>query len=721
MRVIPILLFILFFHLTPKVQASTIIDSLKLALQNADHDTVVIRILDQISDAYAEDYKLLDSALIYAQQTYDKSLQLNYLRGKAWGAYNLAYSYDLNGNVKDALEYYEKAKLHYTEIGDEKWIAICMRGKGIAAYFQGDYGRSLEFYHEALAFAKEKKLLTQEANTLINLGVIYRIIENYEQAIDINLRNIELLKTLKDTTTLAKVYNNLGVIYTYQNQFEKALIYLDSCVEIYKLLKDSFNLGAVYITLGDTYLESGENLSKAHAYLYKGYQIMKRFDDNVFQSKALLYLGRTEIQEGRFTIARKYLEEGLHVLEGVEYDEIRRDISAELAKVCYSLNAKDDAYRYLEQSAILNDSINSKARIQYTEEMEVKYETEKKEREIVELNAQRTISELKLSAARRTTLMLVIALLLFSVLLIGLFRLYNEIKAQRNIISASLNEKEALLNNLEKAQKKIIQSEKMASLGQLTAGIAHEINNPNNFISTSAESLQMDMTELKPMLNFINDLKDEKDNESIRKIIAIRNKIDLPFIQKEIDQLLEGITEGAERTTEIVRGLKYFSHPGTTEKEEIDIHQSLDTVLRIMQGEFNGVAILTKVYGKIPKIRVMRNQLNQVFINLISNALDAIREKFDAQSGSLGQITITTGHKATEVFIAFKDNGTGIQPEEQQKVFDPFYTTKAVGTGVGLGLSISYGIIEEHQGRIEIVSEKEKGTEVIIWLPAVKT
>ena len=710
-------LFTFFICFTSQAQSTPFIDSLKLELNQALQDTARIQLLNQISEKYSDNYEQVDSAIVYAQLAYKEAIESEYLLGMSQGAYNLALSFDLAGKVKNALVYYEKARQHYTELGDKKWVSTCMRGKGIACYFQGDYGRSLQFYEEAVSYAQANNLKEEAASSMLNLGVIYRIIENYDRAIDLYEQNIVLQKEMEDSVTLAKVYNNLGVVYTYKNQLDSAITYLDSSIVIYTLLKDTVNLGAVYITIGDAYLEAGEDLSLARSYLKKGYAIMKVFNDNIYQSKALLYLGRVEEKTGNYSMARDYFLEGLHILEGSELDEIRRDINRELGNVQFQLGAYSDAYKRLDLSYAFNDSIMSKERLKYTEEMEVKYETEKKEREIIELNAEKTITELKLSAARKTTMILVGALVIFGLLLLGLYRLYEKIRIQRNIISKNLSEKEKLLTLLEKAQVKIIQSEKMASLGQLTAGIAHELNNPNNFIVTGTESLQTDMEELNPMLNLINELKDKNDQQKIQEIMALKDEIKLPLIQQEVSELLKGITEGVSRTSEIINGLKHFSHPGTTEKEAVDIQGSLDTILKIMYNEFKDAGTVLKQYEAIPIVPVMRNQLNQVFINLFSNAVDTIKNKFGSQAASKGKIIISTGQKEQEVYISVKDNGSGISTAEQSKIFDPFYTTKEVGNGVGLGLSISYGIIEEHGGRIELNSVLGDGSEFVVWLP----
>lgn len=707
------------FYLLPLLLSAnnTPTDSLKTTLHSTSNSTDRLVLLNEIAQAYADDYKLLDSAISYATQAHTLALQLENVEAKAEAAYTLAYAYDLKGKLKNALENYELARQYYSVVGNDTMVATAMHGKGVACYFQGDYGRSLEYYLDALSFERAHQLMEKEANTLLNMGVVYRILERYDEAVDIFQQNIKVRKQLQDSVNLAKAYNNLGVVFTYKKQLDQAVTYLDSSLHIYQQLNDSFYIANVFITLGDAYLEAGNNLDSARYYLANGYNIMRKIDDNVHQSKALLYLGQVELKDNNPAIAQTYFEEGLKVLEDSELDEIKRDILIELANALHSLGKDQNAYLRLKEAFDLNADILSEEKVRYTEEMQVKYETEKKERELSELNAEHTITQLKLSNSRRTTLLLSLGLFLLAGLLIGLYFLNKKIKAQRNLISQTLEEKEKLLEDLKKAQQRIIQSEKMASLGQLTAGIAHEINNPINFISANAQALQMDLEELKPLLETIEKIGEKDPRTAILALQSIRKKLDIPFLQEEMATLLEGIRSGSERTASIVKGLKNFSHPGKTTLEPVNLHQCIDTTLDIMQSEFKHKATVTKSYGNLPLVPAMRTQINQVLLNLISNAIDALKDYYPANEPPTGQIKISTGQQENKVFIKIQDNGPGIPGEHQEKIFDPFFTTKDVGAGTGLGLSISYSIIEQHGGNIEVQSEEGQGTTFTIWLP----
>ena len=241
------------------------------------------------------------------------------------------------------------------------------------------------------------------------------------------------------------------------------------------------------------------------------------------------------------------------------------------------------------------------------------------------------------------------------------------------------------------AQQQIIHSEKMASLGQLTAGIAHEINNPISFITSYTEAIQLNLKDIDPILKKVKTLGGKPAEVEIEEIQQLRDQIDLSYLQQEMGELLDGIHNGTKRTAEIVKSLKYFSHTGQGRKEKVDLLQIMDTTLDIMQSEFKQLTQINKAYQAIPLIPVEPGQFNQVFFNILSNAMDAIRSKYPPKQPPLGLITITTREEPEEVLIAIRDNGPGISTLVGTKVFDPFFTTKSVGAGAGLASPLVTG------------------------------
>ncbi len=268
-----------------------------------------------------------------------------------------------------------------------------------------------------------------------------------------------------------------------------------------------------------------------------------------------------------------------------------------------------------------------------------------------------------------------------------------------------------IIEKLKETQSQLIQSEKMASLGILTAGIAHEINNPLNFIYSGANILETDLQDLIKLLNTVSKINDKTiDKDKWAKDIKLQiSDCELHELIEIIPNTIKGIQTGVERTAEIVKGLSNFSRIEKKEKQIANIHEGIDSALLLLRNKYKNRIEITKNLGKIPSFKCFPSKLNQVFINILNNAIDAIKNE--------GEITISTILIENSVRIMIKDTGTGIKKEDLAKIFDPFFTTKEVGKGTGLGLSITFGIIKEHNGTINVNSEIGIGTEFTIKIP----
>ena len=274
------------------------------------------------------------------------------------------------------------------------------------------------------------------------------------------------------------------------------------------------------------------------------------------------------------------------------------------------------------------------------------------------------------------------------------------------------------LVDLKEAEMQLVESEKMASLGQLTAGIAHEINNPINFVTSNIRPLKRDVEMVIELLGQVEDIwtSDGSSEEKKSKIDRLKQDVDFDYLKTEIDYLLNGIADGSNRTAEIVKGLRVFSRLDEDDLKRADLNEGIDSTLVIVNNQINKTEVV-KNYGQIPEAECYPGKLNQVFLNIMSNGLYAIKSKFKDDKG--GIFTITTSTNDTHVIISFKDNGTGMTEDTKKKLFEPFFTTKEVGEGTGLGLSIAFNTIAKHNGTITVNSELGEGTEFVIEIPIV--
>ncbi len=285
------------------------------------------------------------------------------------------------------------------------------------------------------------------------------------------------------------------------------------------------------------------------------------------------------------------------------------------------------------------------------------------------------------------------------------------VKERTEDIQYQKDQLEKTIQELKATQAQLVQSEKMASLGQLTAGIAHEINNPVNFIASNVEALKLDFADLQTLLNRIDELPNcDNPQRCLEEINHLSNALDVTLLKTEIADLIGGVERGAQRTKDIVSGLRTFSRDNKDKFELANIHEGLDSTLIILGNKLKDRIRIKKEYGEIPEVYCQISKLNQVFLNIINNAIQAINE-------DEGLITISTKAIDQHVQVSISDTGPGMDEMTKKRIFEPFYTTKEVGKGTGLGLSISYGIVEHHRGKIQVESQAGKGATFILILP----
>jgi len=288
----------------------------------------------------------------------------------------------------------------------------------------------------------------------------------------------------------------------------------------------------------------------------------------------------------------------------------------------------------------------------------------------------------------------------------------RELNERNDALRRERDEQAALAKRLEQAHNQLLQAEKMASIGQLAAGVAHEINNPIGYVNSNLKTLDGYVDDLLAIISGYEAAEDELPHHRQGELSALKRQIDIGYLKDDVLAVLRESREGVDRVKKIVQDLKDFSHPDQGVFVWANLHRNLDSTLNIVANEIKYKADVVKDYGDLPDIECLPSQLNQVFMNLLVNAAQAM------PGDKRGTITIRTRRDGDEgACIEIADNGAGISSENLSRIFDPFFTTKPVGQGTGLGLSLSYGIVQKHQGRIEVDSLPGLGTCFRIYLP----
>jgi two-component system NtrC family sensor kinase len=289
-----------------------------------------------------------------------------------------------------------------------------------------------------------------------------------------------------------------------------------------------------------------------------------------------------------------------------------------------------------------------------------------------------------------------------------------EMEERRRALVALEHEKEEqriLIKKLEDAHNQLLQSEKMASIGQLAAGVAHEINNPIGFVGSNLRTLKSYIESLLQLLSVYETGEHliAGDPVLLEQITSLRAQADIGYLREDATALINESIEGTERVRRIVQDLRDFSRVESPDWQWADLHAGLEATLNVVWNEIKFKADIVRELGEIPLVECLPFQINQVFMNILVNAAQAIRDR--------GTITLRSGSSADQVWISITDTGQGIPPERIDRIFDPFFTTKPVGQGTGLGLSVSYGIVKKHGGRIDVDSQPDVGTTFTIRLP----
>ncbi len=650
--------------------------------------------------------------LLSSEKATDKS---KILKLKAGAYSSIANIYDEQGNYTEALKNNFAALKIREETKDKVGIAASYNNIGNIYAVQGNYPEALKNLFAALKIKEETGDKNSIANSYNNIGSTYYNHGNYTQALKYHLAALKMRQEIGDKRGISSSYNNIGIIHDDKANYPEALKYQFAALKIQEEIGDQQGIAFSYGNIGLVYMHEND-YDKALKYFSDYLKSSEEIEDNSGIADAYINIGNVYTKQKKNSDASLYLNKGLLLSKEIgSLDYIKNGYDG-LAKLDSAQGNFKQALEHYKLYINYRDSLFNEENTKKLVQSQMQYEFDKKEslakaaQEKKDVLAQREKNIQYFAIASLGILVLAVVIIAFIQ-----WRHNKQKQAANNLLAQQKTKLESTLSELQLTQAQLIQSEKMASLGELTAGIAHEIQNPLNFVNNFSE--------------VSNELLDEMKTEMVNN-----NKEQAIAIAADVKQNLEKINHHGKRADAIVKGMLQHSRLSTGHKEPSDINALAGEYLRLSyQGlrakdkSFN--ATITTDYDEtIEKINIIPQDMGRVLLNLYNNAFYAVKEKKKAAqpseeeipyeptvSVSTKKINSPSGVEGIEIHV--RDNGNGIPEKISGKIFQPFFTTKPTGMGTGLGLSLSYDIIKAHGGELKVETKEGEYAEFIVRLP----
>lgn len=690
-------------------QNQQLIDSLQLELKKHDatkleygknippfYDTIKVNLLFGLAKCYKDNnpsksIDLAHQSLLLAQQN-------NFKKGVG-NAFNLLGLITNNkGDLSGALDYFYKSLKIREEINDKSGLAFCYNNIGSVYLSMGNLPSALQNQITALKIREEINDKTAIAASYNNIGSIFMTQQNYSDALAYFYKALNINRETGNTTWEAINLQNIGSLYSRQNKYSEALKQFGLALKLLENTEDWYNLSGCYLNTGDAYFGL-MNYTKALEN-YKASSILtNKMGDNEGLSISKMSIGKVLAKQKEFKLAVELLNQALILAKEVGSLEVEKDCYKVLTEIDSANGNYGKALNHYKLYIAIRDSMYNAENNQKIAALQIQFNSEKKEQQIVLLNKDTEIRQKEISKKKTERNGFIGGFVL--VMMIGIVS-YNRYR-----VSQRANNKLLLtLAQLKQAQQQLIEQEKLASVGQLTAGIAHEIQNPLNFVinfSQISSELFVDINKTATVDERNEILTDLEDN--ITKIE--RHGLRAEGIIKNM--LLHDSNAGSEKQLTNINELCNEA-----------IHYSMQAML-IKYANFTCRQQLN--YDEnLPLIKVIRPDMLRVLVNLLNNALYTVNEKqlSNATLIFMPEVIIKTYMKNDNVYVEVTDNGNGIPDKIKNQIFQPFFTTKPTNHGTGLGLSISYDIVKSHNGTLSLGSSNANGTTFVLSLPTIQ-
>lgn len=663
-------------------------------------DTAWLNAINILAFNYAETNP--DSSLLLLKNHGSVCREANHIMGEAESYNNMGVTFYNKGDYTASIEILNQSLTLCKEKKFSELLPKVLNNLGLTAMAQGNYSKALQYYYDCLAAAEKVNDQRIAASAYNNIAIINYYQNKLDEA-ELNYKKfLDVSTQLHDTDGIVIANNNIGEVYLDKNEFAKAKEFFTTALTTATLAGRKRSMISANKNLGLLYFKTN-SLDLATRYFKQAAELALETGYKPSACVALTGLAKTLHKQGKHNEALAYAQQALKMAQEMGQPQLMRDTYEILAAVYESKGESMQALKHFRLFKQYADSLRNSEAERMSERLKAEFDFSKKELEFERKSLQQRWIIFSAFAALATALLII-------------FLVYRsrqkEKKAnvvlhhQNELIEQQKKNAESTLEQLKTTQKQLIQSEKMASLGEMTAGIAHEIQNPLNFVNNFSDV----STEL------MKELVDEVDKGNTDEVKAIAN---------DLIGNLEKISHHGERASSIVKGMLQHSRTSSGQKELTDINALCDEYLRLA---YHGLRAKDKSFNTkfetsfdetIGKIKVLPQDFGRVILNLINNAFYAVSEKKKKSGESYTpEVTISTKKNNNSIEIKISDNGTGIPQKALDKIFQPFFTTKPTGQGTGLGLSLSYEIITKaHGGELKVETKEGEGTTFIINLP----
>ena len=694
------------------------IDSLKNVLETQKEDTNKVNTLNAICKKLIEDQ---DTSMIFkfADQAIELADKINFTKGKATALGWIANMYVFRFNYPAARKYILEA-LEIRNIQKDKKSAADLNMALASLYgIEENYPEALKIFYSNLKLLAAIGNNAGIINTWINVGTIYYLQENLTEALNAYQQSLKLLEGTGMKSQLAQNHCWIAGVYVKQGNYKKSLQEDSIALKLYEEIGEQEGIAEVYSIDGNAYEKEGELtlqlgnkvladtfFAKSLAQYFAMVKIFETMRNEDGIAEGYLHLGNLHNKLNRISRARDYYQKCLKKAALINKKQYIRDSYLGLSLLDSIQGKYKQAYDHYKTYTVYRDSLVNEEGIKKSESYKLQYEFDKKEA-IAKAQQEKKDAETQRVKNVQYFAIAALGILVLSILLIAFIQWRNSKHRQlANLLLQQQKEKvETTLSELKSTQSQLIQSEKMASLGELTAGIAHEIQNPLNFVNNFSEVNS----------ELIGELEQEVDKGNYDEVKAIA---------KDIKDNEQKINHHGKRADAIVKGMLQHSQSSSGQKEPTNINKLSDEYLRL---SYQGLRTKDKSFNatlkndfdeSIGNINIIPQDIGRVLLNLYNNAFYAVNEKKKLNiDGYEPTVSVTTKNIGDKILITVKDNGNGIPQKIVDKIFQPFFTTKPTGQGTGLGLSLSYDVIKAHGGEINVDTEEGKGSEFKIILP----